>query len=134
MNMQLEYGKEFCKFDVPESRYVGILKPQSAEPLLDINDALYQSFDQPVNDIPLVKKLDGVKSMLILTVDITRPSPTPLMLPILKLCSERGIAVTICICLGRHGPMIEEALRDFLTPEVFDNHSFTGRRLKHRNN
>jgi len=66
--------------------------------------------------------LKGIQSMLILTVDITRPSPTRLMLPILKLCKERGVAVTICIALGRHGKMSEPGLRDFLTPEIFDEY------------
>jgi nickel-dependent lactate racemase len=120
--IQLEYGKEYCEFSVPSDQYIGTLKPKDAEPLSDLNGTLSQSFAHPVDDVPLAEKLQGVKSMLILTVDITRPCPTPLMKPILELCKERGIDVTVCISLGRHSFMAEESLRDFLTPEVFDNH------------
>jgi nickel-dependent lactate racemase len=121
--IRLEYGKESCEFSVPADRYAGTLMPRSAEPVPDLGETLSHSFAHPVDDIPLKEKLKGARSMLILTVDITRPSPTPLMLPILRLCKGRGIAVTICICLGRHGKMTEDALHDFLTPEVFDNYS-----------
>ncbi len=120
--IQLEYGKEFCEFSIPKDLYVGTLMPKAAEPLSNLDEAVSQSFVHPVDSIPLMEKLQGVKSMLILTVDITRPSPTPLMLPILRLCEERSIDVTICISLGRHGPMTEKDLRDFLTAEVFDNY------------
>jgi nickel-dependent lactate racemase len=122
-HIELEYGKESCQFSVPADRYVGTLMPKAVEPVSNLSEALSWSFARPVDDAPLAEKLQSAKSMLILTVDITRPSPTPLMLPALKLCKELGIAVTICICLGRHNPMTERDLRDFLEPEVFDNYT-----------
>jgi len=83
---------------------------------------MLQSLEQPVDSQPLADMLKGVTSMLILTVDITRPSPSRLMRPILELCRKRGISVTICIGLGRHSKMSESSLRDFLTPEIFDEY------------
>ena len=77
-HIQLEYGKGSCEFSVPADRFLGTLMPQAAKPLSDLSEALSQSFAQPVDDAPLEEKLQGVKSMLILTVDITRPSPTPI--------------------------------------------------------
>ena len=120
--IQLEYGKDVRKFDIPSDRYLGVLMPRESEPLKDLNKTLADSFIHPVASPPLADKLQGVKSVLILTVDITRPSPTPLMLPFLEMCRERDIPVTICISLGRHGPMTETDLRDFLTPEIFDTY------------
>lgn len=118
--VQLEYGKDVYEFDIPSDRYIGVLMPREAEPLANLEKTLSHSFANPVASPPLVDKLRGVKSALILTVDITRPSPTPLMRPFLKFCRQMDIFVTICISLGRHGPMTETALRDFLTPEIFD--------------
>ncbi|MFQ6039417.1 MAG: lactate racemase domain-containing protein, partial [Candidatus Poribacteria bacterium] len=118
--VQLEYGKEVYKFNIPSDRYIGILMPREVEPLTNLDETLSHSLAHPVAGPPLVDKLQGVKSALILTVDITRPSPTPLMRPFLEICQQRDIPVTICISLGRHGPMTETALRDFLTSEIFD--------------
>jgi nickel-dependent lactate racemase len=121
--LQLEYGKNVYQFNIPSDRYIGVFMPSKTEPVENLNKLLSDSFTHPVASPPLEDKLQGVKSVLILTVDITRPSPTPLMYPFLELCRERDIFVTIGISLGRHGPMTETDLRDFLTSEVFDNYS-----------
>ena len=121
--IELEYDRTRYGFEVPSEQFVGTLMPNPAEPLPDLQGAISQSLREPVESAPLADKLDEVASMLILTVDITRPSPTPMLLPVLELCQSRGIAATICIALGRHGPMTEESLRDFLTPRVFDHYT-----------
>jgi len=118
--VQLEYGKNAHEFNIPSDRYIGVLMPREAESLVNLDKTLSRSFTYPIASPPLADKLQGVKSVLILTVDITRPSPTPLMRLFLEICRERDISVTICISLGRHGPMTENDLRDFLTPEIFD--------------
>ena len=120
--IQLEYGHGHCAFQVTTEQLVGTLMPNRAEASSDLGAMISRSLSTPVESVSLEEKLDGVESMLILTVDNTRPSPTPLMLPVLELCRTRGIAVTVCIALGRHGPMTQESLRDFLTPRVFDHY------------
>lgn len=120
--IELEYDQIRHAFHVPEEQYIGTLMPNHAKASLDVDSMISQSLSKPVESISLEEKLDGAKSMLILTVDITRPSPTPMLLPILELCKSRKIAVTLCIALGRHGPMTQESLRDFLEPQVFDHY------------
>lgn len=120
--IKLEYGKELCEFSLPSDQYLGTLMPGVVPPLSDLDTSMLQSLEQPVESQPLADMLKGVTSMLILTVDITRPSPSRLMRPILELCKKGNVSVTICISLGRHSKMSESSLRDFLALEVFDEY------------
>jgi nickel-dependent lactate racemase len=120
--IDLAYGPSQYAFHVPSAGYEGTLGPNLAPAASDVPSLVVHSLGNPVESLPLADKLDGVSSMLILTVDITRPSPTPMLQPVLRLCQDKGIEATICIALGRHGPMTEDALREFLTPAVYDNH------------
>jgi nickel-dependent lactate racemase len=120
--IKLEYGQTYHIFHVTTEQYIGTLMPNPSKAPPDLDSIISRSLNEPVKSIPLEEKLDGIKSMLILTVDITRPSPTTLILPVLDLCQAREIEVTICIALGRHGPMTQDSLRDFLEPRVFDHY------------
>jgi lactate racemase len=68
----------------------------------------------------LAERLPQVRTVLVLTVDNTRPCPTPLLLPVLDMCEEAGCTVTVAIATGRHRAMGREEIRASLGPRVCD--------------
>jgi len=99
-----------------------VLEPKGVEPVADVRAAVERALARPVGTPPLKEVLSGARSALILTVDHTRPSPRPLLLPILHQCEHQGIVITICIAVGRHRQMSPAELRRHLGNDILRKH------------
>lgn len=116
--LAIEYGERTLALDVPDSRLAGVVQPPCVTRLGDVTAAVRESLDDPIGSVPLRDVLRRGRNALILTVDSSRPSPAPLLTPILDECRERGIEVTVCIAIGRHREMSEDEIRAHLTEAV----------------
>ena len=121
MNLRLEYGEGYKSVEIDEGRFLGLLGPKPVDEVADVGKAVEDSLKDPIGSEPLGRLLRGKKDALILTVDATRPSPRPLLTPILSLCERLGVKATICIAIGRHRSMTREELRHHLGEEIYDN-------------
>jgi len=118
MRVELEYGRGAVGFDVSDDRLAGIIEPKTGGSVRDVGVAAEESLRQSVEAAPLRELLSGTGSVLILTVDNTRPSPTALLGPILDTCDEAGVRITIGIAIGRHRQMSDEEICEHLGAEI----------------
>ena len=122
MNVTVEYGPGTRSFDTAGLELKGILEPTAARGLTDVPARTQESLSAPIGAPAFREALRGRGSVLILTVDSTRPSPTPLLMPILSCCERANAEVTICIAIGRHRQMREDEIERHLGREVCDRY------------
>lgn len=110
MRYNILYGKQSLSLDIPPQRLVGVLAPRAVTAVPDVGAAVRRSLTQPVESRPLAELVAGKRSALIVTVDNTRPSPEPMITPILDLCEGAGLSVTVMIAIGRHRQMTHDEI------------------------
>ena len=115
----IEYGQGTLELDVPDKQLVGVVQPASPTPLDDVEAAVRESLRSPIGRDPLPKVLRQGKTALILTVDSSRPSPAPLLEPILDEYDKLGVEATVCIAIGRHRKMTDDEIKAHLTEAVW---------------
>jgi len=118
MRHEILYGRRRLLLNVGRKRVVGVLAPKEAMDIPDIGGAVRKSLSRPFASKPLAEIIRGKKSALIVTVDNTRPSPKPLLAPILDLCGEAGLKVSVIIATGRHRQMTSKELKGHLGRRV----------------
>jgi len=118
--MKLEYGKGFLEIPIDEKKLIGVLQPKEVRGIEWVEDAVKESLEKPVGSLSLSEIVKGKKTVLILTVNFTRPSPRALIKPIADLCKRMKLDVTILIARGRHRSMTKEEIRNHLGDDLFD--------------
>jgi len=133
MRVELPYGNKTVEFDVEEKRVISIITPAetppSPNPQLEVETALKNPIDGPT-----VKELSPQgKTIAIAVDDITRVTPTHILLPPLLWSLEEAGArredITIVAALGTHRPMTDRELKEKYGAEVVEryaviNHAF----------
>jgi len=138
MKYTLPYGKREQVVDLPSQRVAGLLSPRSPKPVRDAKKAVRRSLSHPISSPSLAQLAKGKKRALILTVDNTRPRPTPLLLPMVELLEKEGLPITLLIATGRHRIMTKKELAVHLGANLlkrcrvlchdpFDEHSMVHR-------
>ncbi len=114
----LRYGRSEAHLEIDDRLLRAQLRPAEVPGLADVTAAVRASLSHPTGTPPLSEMLDGKHSALILTVDHTRPSPAPLLLPLLDVLHQARVRPTLCVATGRHRQMTPEELQRHFTPEV----------------
>jgi len=107
----IEYGTGTINFDLPAGRLAGVIEPKPVQAVSDFDAAVRASLEAPVAGPALRARLGGCRTALILAPDYTRPSPRPLIVPLLEMLEAAGITVTICVAAGRHRAMTDDEMR-----------------------
>jgi len=121
MRYQVQYGKGTLALEIPQERLVGVLAPNAVQPVPDVAAAVCAVLDQPVASPPLAELARGKKTALIVTVDNTRPSPEPMLLPILDILESQGLAVSVINATGRHRQMTDSELHAHFGERVMNS-------------
>ena len=116
--MHLEYGKGILDIPMDRNRPLAILQPKETKGIEAIGEKVEMSLETPIGSPPLSEILKGKKSVLILTVNFTRPSPRALIKPIADLCRRMKLNVTILIARGRHRSMTPEEIKNHLGDDL----------------
>ena len=98
----ISYGKSKLNVNIPTKKVIGTLLPHEARSLSNIKTAVRKSLVSPFQSKPLTEMLKGKKSVLIITVDNTRPSPSALIEPVLDLCQKQKVKTTLIIAILFH--------------------------------
>lgn len=123
MQITVRYGRSAQRAEVPANRLLGVAQMQGARPLEDLPGAVQQALDHPTGPAlsEVIRRGDRV---LVMTVDHTRPNPSPLLWPLMERLESLGAKPEIFIGLGNHRPMSDEDLDRFLgTHTVYQNAS-----------
>ena len=109
ISVEMPYGEETISFSVPEANLTGIYTPHQISPVTDAAAEIRRALSNPVASTTLTELARGVKHIVIVADDITRPTPTEVILPeILKAINAAGVpddAVQLLIALGTHRSM-----------------------------
>jgi nickel-dependent lactate racemase len=115
------YGKQFIEFelDVPVERLVA----RKIEKAPDERKAVRDAMDNPIGSDRLVHIAKGKRNAVIVINDITRPSPTQLLVEeITRDLHEAGIEdsqITLLVATGNHRPNTEEELIGMVGKEIY---------------
>ncbi len=118
MKYSISYGRRKLTLDISQQRVVGQLAPKRVKQVADVARAVRGALRRPFESKPLADILAGKKTALMLTVDHTRPSPAPMIDPVLELCEAAGVRPTIMIAIGRHRQMTQAELTGHLGRDV----------------
>jgi len=113
--VKLPYGNTELRFDVPEERLVGILRPREVRAAVDPYSAVVRALQNPIGGPDLASAAKKGGTVVIITDDYTRPTPSGLICePIIDQLNVMGIDdshVTILAGGGLHRPMTDREIR-----------------------
>ena len=118
MELRFKYGRTEQIVDVSGERVIEEIALPSPEGIEDIPAALEEAMANPIGP-SLEKVIDPGDRVALMTVDFTRPNPSPMLWPLAEIIEGLGAEWEICIGLGNHRQMTDEELEEFLgTSEV----------------
>jgi len=92
MKVSLNYGHESMVLDIPDENYMGTLSPKDTREIEDPINEVRRSLANPIGSKKLKELVSSQDKVIILASDITRPSPSSILLPpIIKELEEAGI-------------------------------------------
>lgn len=125
MIVDLAYGTMGIKVDVPDSPVV--LRQKFIPGIEDIQSAIVEGLESPVNLAPLRELIFPGMKLVILHTDITRATPNRVILPVLLSYLERqGLGrdeVTLINGLGTHRAQSHEEMVQLLGSEIVERYN-----------
>ncbi|MEM3380906.1 MAG: lactate racemase domain-containing protein, partial [Candidatus Bathyarchaeia archaeon] len=133
MQIKIPYGKGEVEFDIDDRRVLGVITPAEIQPAIDYSLEIERSLKNPIEG-PTVEDLSPRgKTVAIAVDDLTRVTPTHLILPkILDSLEKAGAKrrdIKIIIALGTHREMTAQEMREKYGSTVVEeyevvNHTF----------
>jgi len=123
MKVSLNYGKEEFNLDIPDNNYSGTLNPKDVASVPDPIHEVKLAMANPIGSKRLKELVKPNNKIIILVSDITRPSPSSILLPpILEELREVGIRndqIKIIFGLGIHRKHTEEEKKFLVGEYIF---------------
>jgi nickel-dependent lactate racemase len=133
MLLEVPYGKSKVRFEVSDERILSVITPSDVAPSPDPELEVIKALKAPVEG-PTIEELSPKgKTVAIAVDDVTRVTPTHLLLqPLLRLLEDAGARkedIRIVIALGTHRRMTEEEMKEKYGAETVEeyeviNHAF----------
>ncbi len=120
--IELPYGNSILPIDMPDDRLGEILDPRSVQPAPDPAAAIRRALADPIGAPPLKNLVKPGSRIAVVIDDITRETPTKLMLPpVLEDLLAAGASrenISIVIALGTHRPMTDNEIKQKIDPDT----------------
>lgn len=120
----LNYGKSQKILSIPKQNLFDILSPMNLDKVKDDIEEVKNALDNPIDSISLKEMAKDKKNIVILASDITRPSPSHILLPpIIEELIEVGVDyndITIVFGLGYHRKHTEEEKRRLVGNKIYE--------------
>jgi len=121
--VELKYKSSYVEVNIPDSNLYAVLNPDDLpgikDPLQEVKDAI----KNPIGSVPLKEMARGKKNIVILASDISRPSPSHILVPpIVAELREAGVCydnITVVFGLGYHRKHTEEEKKKLVGEEVY---------------
>ncbi len=124
MIIDLNYGKKIVSINIPDSNFLGMIKPEDKEGVDDPAAEVRRALAEPVKSKQLKELVSPDDRVVILVSDITRPTPSKILLPpILAEIKASGIddnQVKIVFSLGVHRKQTEDENKDLVGKKIYD--------------
>jgi nickel-dependent lactate racemase len=113
-SIKLRYGDRLVVAEIPADHYLGEAGMRPVSPAVDPGAVIEKALDSPIGSPPLQQAARGARQVVVLVDDMTRPTPTDLLLPpILRRLDEAGVPkshITVLVATGTHRPMTRDQL------------------------
>ena len=107
----LPYGNGILPINIPDTFLGQVVSPHSVKAAANPEDMIQSALAEPIGTPPLEQLVHFGQKIAVIIDDITRETPTHLMLSaVLKILLAAGVAqddISIVIALGTHRPMTE---------------------------
>jgi len=124
MKVSLNYGHDSMALDIPDENYMGTLSPKDIKEIEDPINEVRRALAHPIGSKKLKELVSSKDKVIILASDVSRPSPSSILLPpILKELNEAGLSndqITIVFGLGVHRKQTEEEKKRLVGVEVYN--------------
>jgi len=124
MKVSLNYGHDSMALDIPDENYMGTLSPKEINEVANPDIEVRRALANPIGSKKIKKLVSSQDKVIILASDITRPSPSSILLPpILKELNEAGLSndqIVIVFGLGVHRKQTEEEKKRLVGEEIYN--------------
>lgn len=124
MKVSLNYGYGSMALDIPAENYMGTLNPKDIREIEDPINEVRRALANPIGSKKLKELVSSQDKVVILASDITRPSPSSVLLPpIIEELKEAGVSndqITIVFGLGVHRKQTEEEKMKLVGENVYN--------------
>jgi len=114
--IDLPYGNGTLSFEIDKGMLGEVVEPRLVETAPDAEAEICYALEKPIGTPPLTELVRPGQKVAIVIDDITRQTPTHLILPPILHCLERaGIEkedISIVFALGTHRPMTESEIHE----------------------
>jgi len=133
MHLEIPYGERRISFELDDRRVLKIVNPSEISPSPNPTLEIEQSLKNPIQGQRINELSPKGKTIAIAVDDVTRVTPTHIILPpILKSLESAGANrkdIKIIIALGTHREMTEQEMKDKYGPQIVEeyeviNHAF----------
>jgi len=122
-SIELKLGSSKVSFDIDEANLYGILNPEDMPGVNDGYKEVKNALENPIGSTGLKEMAQGKKNIVILASDITRPSPSHILIPpIVEELLKAGLNydnITVVFGLGYHRKHTEEEKKKLLGEELY---------------
>jgi len=131
MYTSFKYGKQEISFRINDANILGVLEPTGLKPLLNLEGEVRSRLEKPTSGVSLAKIVETRKpgKIVIIVNDLTRSTPTAIMLPpVIEKLEYLGISresIDIVIATGTHRPMTVEEIKSITGERIFQNYRVT---------
>jgi nickel-dependent lactate racemase len=112
--VEIPYGREIVTVSVPAANLMGIYSPNDVPALPDVKGEIIRALAHPIQSPSLRDLVYGKKKVVLVADDITRATPTEIIVPLLlDECNAAGVPdgdIAIVIALGTHRFMTDEEI------------------------
>lgn len=122
-SIELKLGSSKVSFDINEANLYGVLNPEDMPGVKDGYKEVKNALENPIGSAGLKEIAQGKKNVVILASDITRPSPSHILIPpMVEELLEAGLNydnITVVFGLGYHRKHTEEEKKKLLGEELY---------------
>lgn len=122
--VEIPYGGQPLKFEVPDENLIEVLSPAHSEPLADLDAEIQKALDAPIAQESLQEWVRSTDRVILISDDNTRLTPSDSIIPpMLDRLNATGIAdenISCIMALGTHRYMSREELIAKVGPVVFE--------------
>jgi len=126
MNIQIDFGVDGCRIDVPERNLIKVLAMKESKPFENPDESVLHALKHPIGCSSLAEIAAGKSSACVVICDITRPVPNKILLPpLLATLEAAGIPrerITILIATGIHRPNVGDELLALIGEHIAANY------------
>ena len=124
VNLSIPYGQVKLEFQIPERNLVEVLQPNPITLPDSEEEEIARAIENPIGTKELQEIVRPDHTVAIICEDITRPTPSdrilPLLLDRLQAAGVSDKKITIFMALGSHRPMTEEEIVKKVGLEIMD--------------